>query len=184
MVEGRGLVERMRRAALLDATLYDEVEHDQSALPEAVLVVVIAAVASLLGNLLNVFEQGPRHVGLVSEIASMLANWVVWSYVTYFVGTRLFGGTATPGEMLRALGFAMSPGALNILGAVPCVGGLIRVAVLIWILVAGVVAVRAAQDCTNADALGTVVVGGMVMLGLFVLQLLVLGALGVTVRLL
>jgi hypothetical protein len=184
MIDGPSLIARMRRAALLDPALYHEVEHDDAATPQAVLIVVIAALASLLGNVLNVFEPQPRHIGWVSEIVSMLVNWVVWSYVTYFVGTRFFHGTATPGELLRALGFAMSPGAFNILGAVPCLGGIIRFAVLIWMLVAGVVAVREALDCDNAGALGIVAVGSAVMLVLFFLQLVLLGPLGVTLRLL
>jgi hypothetical protein len=184
MVDGRGLLERMRRAALLDRSLYNEVEHDESATTEALLVVVIAAVATGLGTALNPFEQGPRHFGLVSEILTMLVNWVLWSYVTYFVGTRFFAGTATPGEMLRTLGFAMSPGALNVLGFIPCLGGLIRLAVFIWMLVAGVVAVREALDCDNARALGTVVVGWVVMLLVFFAQLVLFGALGLTFRML
>src|SRR5436305_865232 len=113
----------MKRAARLDPTLYNEVEHDESALLQAAIVVVIAAVAAGLGTALNLFEHGPRHLGLISEIITQLLNWVIWSYVTYFVGTRFFGGTATPGEMLRTLGFAMSPGVLNILGFIPCLGG-------------------------------------------------------------
>lgn len=184
MVDGRGLIARMRRAALLDPALYNEVEHDRSALTQALLVVVIAAVAAGLGTALNPFERGPRLLGLVSEIVTMLVNWVLWSYVTYFVGTRFFGGTATPGEMLRTLGFAMSPGVLNVLGFVPLLGGLVRLAVFIWVLVAGVVAVREALDCDNARALGTVVVGWVVMLLVFFAQLVLFAALGLTFRML
>jgi hypothetical protein len=184
MIDGRGLIARMRRAALLDPSLYDEVEHDQSAMPEAVLVVVIAAVAAGLGTALNPLEEGPRHFGFVSEIVTMLINWVLWSYVTYFVGTRFFGGTATPGELLRTLGFAMSPGVLNVLGFLPCLGGLVRFAVFVWMLVAGVVAVREALDCDNGRALGTVVVGWVVMLLVFFAQLVLFAALGLTFRML
>jgi hypothetical protein len=174
----------MRRAGRLDAALYDEVARDEAALPEAALIVVIAAVASVLGNVLNVFESGPRHTGLITEIVSMLVNWVVWSYLTYFVGTRFFHGTATPPELLRALGFAMSPGALSVLGFLPCLGGPIRLAAAIWIVVAGVIAVRQALHLDNGNALGTVAVSSGVMLVLFFLQLVLLGPHGGIVRLL
>jgi hypothetical protein len=183
-LDARRLALRMRRAARLDAALYQEAARDEALLPEAVLVVVIAAVASALGNLLNVFEDGPRHLGLLSEIVSMLVNWAVWSGLTYFVGTRFFHATATPGQLLRALGFAMSPGALNVLGFLPCLGGPIRFAVLFWIVAAGVIAVREALDCDNERALGIVAVSGGLMLALFFLQLVLLGPRGGVIRLL
>ena len=183
-LDGRILVEKMRRAARLDAALYDEVARDETALPEAALVVLIAAVASVLGNALNVFEAGPRHSGLITEIVSMLVNWVAWAYLTYFIGTRFFHGSATPPELLRALGFAMAPGALTVLGFLPCLGGPIRLAAAIWIVVAGVIAVREALHVDNANALGTVVASSGVMLVLFFLQLVLFGPHGGIVRLL
>ncbi len=178
------LVERMRRAARLDRALYEAVARDEAALPEAVLVVVIAAIASALGNALNVFEPGPRHLSLLSEILSMLVNWAIWSWLTYFVGTRFFHAAATPDRLLRTLGFAMAPGVLDVLGFLPCVGGPIRFAVVLWIVAAGVVAVRAGLDCDNERALTVVAVSGGVMLALFFLQLVLLGPRGGIIRLL
>ena len=178
------LVERMVRAARLDVTLYNEVEHDDTATTEALYVVVIAAVASGLGTLLGSFGEGRGLVGLASEVLTMMLNWVIWSYVTYFVGTRLFHGTATPGEMLRTLGFAMAPGVLNVLGFLPCIGGLVRLAVLIWMLVAGVVAVREALDFDTPKAISTVLVGWVAMLLIYAAQFIVWGLLGWTFRML
>jgi hypothetical protein len=183
-LDGRHLVERMQRAARLDAELYDEVARDAAALPEAALIVVIAAIASVLGNVLNFFEAGPRHTWLITEIISMLVNWVVWSYLTYFIGTRFFHGTATPPELLRSLGFAMSPGVLSLLGFIPCLGGPVRLAAAIWVVVAGVIAVREALHIENANALGTVAISSGIMLVLFFLQLVLLGPQGGIVRLL
>jgi hypothetical protein len=178
------LVERMVRAARLDVTLYNEVEHDEATTAEALYVVVLAAVASGLGTLLGSFGEGRGLVGLASEVLTMLLNWVIWSYVTYFVGTRLFDGTATPAEMLRTLGFAMAPGVLNVLGFIPCVGGLVRVVVLGWMLAAGVVAVREALDFDTGKAIGTVVVGWVAMVVIYIVQFLVWGMLGWTFRML
>jgi hypothetical protein len=176
------LIERMRRAALLDPTLYNEVEHDEEAITQAILVVVIAAVASGLGTLLGSFGGGPGVVGLASEVLTMLLNWAIWSYVTYWVGTRIFGGTATPGEMLRTLGFALSPAVLNVLGFLLCVGFLIRLGVFAWVLVAGVVAVREALDFDTQRAVGTVVVGWGVMVVIFVVQFILFASLGWSFR--
>ncbi len=100
------------------------------------------------------------------------------------MGTRLFEGTATPEEMLRALGFAMSPGVLNVLGFVPYIGFLIRLIVFGWMLVAGVIAVREALDFDTNRAIGTVVVGWVAMTVIFFVQLMIFSALGWPFRML
>jgi hypothetical protein len=178
------LVERMQRAARLDVTLYNEVEHDDDATQEAIYVVAIYAVASGIGTLIGSPGQTQGLIGFASEILTTLLNWVIWSYVTYFIGTRFFNGTATPGEMMRTLGYAMSPGVFNVLGFIPCVGSLIRLAVFVWILVAGVVAVREALDLQTPQALWTVGIGWLAMLAIFFAQLLVFSALGWSFRML
>jgi hypothetical protein len=86
-------------------------------------------------------------------------GWLVWSYVMYFVGTRVFHGTATYGELLRTLGFASSPGVLNILRFIPVLGGLISLIVGIWRIATGFIAVREALDLDTGNTIATIVVG-------------------------
>src|SRR5687767_3907104 len=110
------LVQRMIRAARLEPQLYEEVEADQSATSQAAIVVAIVAIATGIGGGIgaSLSGQGGNIVGsVVSGILTGVIGWAVWSYLTYFIGTRLFGGTATPGELLRCIGFAMSPGVLH-----------------------------------------------------------------------
>jgi hypothetical protein len=178
------LFERMQRAARLDPGLYNEVERDEEATAEAFYVVLLAAVASALGTLLGSLGQGPGLIGAMSEVVTMVLNWVIWSCLTWFIGTRVFAGTATLGELLRTLGFAMSPGVLNVFGFIPCFGFFIRLGVFLWLLAAGVVAVREALDFETGRALGTVVLGWVVMLVLFVVQFVFFAALGWTFRML
>lgn len=83
--------------------------------------------------------------------------------MTYFVGTRFFGGTADWGELLRTIGFAQSPGVLYVLGIIPILGGLVRFAVMIWILVAGVIAIRQALDFSTGKAVLTAVLGWLAL---------------------
>ena len=91
---------------------------------------------------------------------------------------RFFGGTATPGELLRTIGFAQAPGVLNILAFIPVVGGLIGIITLIWSLVAGIIAVRQALDFDTGKAILTTVIGWVfLLLVFFVLALLFGGAL-------
>jgi hypothetical protein len=169
------MIERMQRAARLDVTVYNEVEQDTSATTEALQVVVLAAACSGIGSVLGTIlfgggaqgQGGALTVAFIATVLATLVGWVVWSYITYFVGTMM-GGTATPGEMLRTLGFAMTPQVLGILGFIPCIGSLIVFAAWLWSLVAGVIAVREALDFSTGQAIVTCIIGWFVMVALVV----------------
>lgn len=138
------LVDRMMRASKLDAQLYEEVEHDASTLPQAMLVVVIASVAAGLGNLGAV---GPG--GIIGLTLGALAGWLVWAALVYWIGVKLLPRPQTEsdiGELLRTIGFSAAPGTIRIFGFVPALGPLIVVVGNLWMLVAMVVAVRQALD--------------------------------------
>ena len=158
------LVQRMMGAAMLNVATYEEVEADRTATGQAAAVVAIVAVATAIGAI------GDGTGGIIGGLLSAFLGWLVWSAITYFVGTKLFGGTADMGEMLRTIGFAQSPGVLNILGIIPILGGLVRFAVLIWILVAVVIAIRQALDFDTGKAVGTALVG---MLAYFAIMMVV-----------
>jgi hypothetical protein len=163
------LFDRMMRAARLDSSLYEEVEHDQNATSQAATVVAIVAVcqgiASAVG-LLNAPEgggTGAAVLGLILGIVGAFVGWVVWSYVTYFVGTSVFKGQATPGEMLRTIGFAYTPNILGILGIIPVLGGIAAFVGSIWALVAGVIAIRQGLDLSTGQAVITAIIGWLVV---------------------
>jgi len=156
------LTDRMIRASRLDVALYNEVEADLSATTQALTVVVITAIASGIGAFLGLLlagRPGPAVVALVGGIVAQLVGWAVWSWIMYFVGTRLFHGTATWGELLRTLGFAYSPGVLLVLRFIPVLGGLIALVVLIWRLIASFIAIREALDLDTGNTVATVIVG-------------------------
>src|SRR6267143_5218686 len=156
------MTSRMIRAAKLEVPLYEEVEADITATNQALLVVVIVAVANGVGQAIGATIEGNSAalVGrLVGGILNGLIGWAVWSYVVYFVGTRFFGGTATYGELLRTLGFAESPGVLFIFGIIPGLGGLIRAIAGIWVLVTSFIAIRQALDIDNGKTVITIVIG-------------------------
>ena len=52
---------------------------------------------------------------------------------------------------------------LAVLGLIPVVGGLVRVVVPIWILIAGVIAIRQALDVSTGKAVLTAVLGWLVL---------------------
>jgi len=147
------MVDRMVGAAFLSVDTFEEVEHDQDATLQAAGVVAMVAVASALGS---------SPLGVVRAVqAAVVAviGWAAWAGVAYLIGTKLFGGTATWGEVMRTLGFADAPGLLLILKIIPILGGLISFFVALWMLVAGFIGLRQALDLGNGKTLATVIVG-------------------------
>jgi len=178
------MINRVTRAAMLDVNLYEEVEADTSLNQEALIVVILVSIASGIGSFLaTVFqgEIGPAVVSLLVTIALGVVNYYIWAYITYFVGTRLFEGTADAGELLRTLGYASGPRVLALLGFIPCLGGLAALAGAIWALIAGVIAVRQALDFDTTKAVLTVIIGWVIVLAISLVVGLVfgVGALGV-----
>lgn len=165
------LLDRMKRAAFLDINLYEEVEADDTATSQAALVVGIVAIAAAIGNI------GDGIGGVIAGLIGAFAGWLIWSGVTYLIGDKVLGGTATWGELLRTLGFAQAPGVLYVLGIIPFLGGLIKFAVAIWILVAGIIAIRQALDFSTGKAVLTAVLGWLALLVLTVMTAGVFGGL-------
>jgi hypothetical protein len=155
--EPRPMFERMKRAAMLDVDTYEEVEADTTATGQAACVVALVAVAQGIG------AAGNGVPGVVGGMVIALLSWLIWSGVTYLVGDKLLGGTATWGELLRTLGVAQSPGALGIFAILPVVGGLFRFAIPIWILVTGIIAIRQALDFSTGKAVLTAIIGWMAL---------------------
>lgn len=154
----RSLIERMKGAAMLDASVYEEVEADRSATGQAAAVVAIVAVCGAIGS----YSHGGK--GVIGAIIAAFIGWLLWAGLTYLIGTKLFGGTADMGEMLRTLGFAQSPGVLNILGFIPVLGWLVGLVVWLWTLVAAVIAIRQALDFDTGKAVATAVIAGLIVL--------------------
>ncbi len=162
----KSFTERMLGAAMLDVDTYEEVEHDEGATGQAAAVVVIVAICTAIGAV------GAGGAGIISRPIGSLLTWVLWSGVTFLIGTRVFGGTATWGELLRTIGFAQAPGVLYLSGVVPLLGGLVGFAAGIWTLIAGVVAIRQALDFDTGKAILTTLLSvGAVMACLFALGL-------------
>jgi hypothetical protein len=174
---------RVTRAAMLDVNLYEEVEADTSLNQEALIVVVLVSIAggigSFVASLLNQ-DIGAALVSLLVTIVLGVVSYYIWSYITYFVGTKLFNGTADPGELLRTLGYASGPRALGLLSFIPCVGGLAGLVGAIWALVTSVIAVRQALDFDTTKAVLTSVIGWVIALAISMIVGVVfgIGALG------
>lgn len=159
----RSIMDRMKGAAMLDVPTYEEVEADNTATGQAAAVVAMAAIAAAIGAI------GTGGRGIIGGLIAALIGWLVWAGVTYLIGDKLLGGTATWGELLRTLGFAHAPGLLMILAIIPGLGWLVAAVVGIWMLVAGVIAIRQALDFSTGKAIGTALLG---WLGLVILRVI------------
>jgi hypothetical protein len=169
---------RVTRAAMLDVNLYEEVEADTSLNQEALIVVILVSVLSGIGGFLQGVINGDIGAALLALVVGVVlgvVSYYIWAYVTYFVGTNLFGGTADAGELLRVLGYASGPRVLGVLGFIPCVGGLAGLVGAIWALLAGVIAVREALDFDTTKAVLTVIIGWVIVLVISIAVGLVFG---------
>lgn len=140
------LVRRLIGAAALDAVIYEEVERDPLATPQALAVVIASSVATGIG-LGGAAPVSMARIGFVSVLA--LVGWMAWALLTFEIGTRLLPTAATRssvGELLRTLGFAATPGLLQVLGVLPGVTLPVFVGTSIWMLLAMIVAVRQSLD--------------------------------------
>ncbi len=149
----RTLTDRMVGAAMLRNEVYEEVEADGRANGQAALVVALVAVAAAVGGV------GGGTGGIVTGILSAYIGWLLWSGVTYLIGTKLLGGTATWSELLRTIGFAQSPGVLYVIGVIPLLGWLANLVVAFWVLIAVIVAIRQALDFRTGRAILTSLIG-------------------------
>jgi hypothetical protein len=149
---------RMKGAALLHIDTYEEVEADHTATGQAAGVVALVAIAQAIGG------AGEGGFGIFAGVISALLGWLLWAGITYLIGAKLFGGTATWGELLRTIGFAQTPGVLYVLGLIPVLGGIIRFGVAIWVLIAGIIAIRQALDINTGKAILTAVLGWLVII--------------------
>lgn len=165
----RSFTARLIGAARLDADTYEEVEADTSATGQAALIVCLAAVSLAIGR---------SAAGFVPVTAAMLRwmiGWLVWSGITWVIGDKLLKGTATWGQLLRTIGFAMAPGLLYALAAIPYLAEPVQYFVMTWILVAVIVATRQGLDFGTDRALLTAVLGFIAYVSLGYLEAVLLG---------
>jgi len=153
--------ERMIGAATLDVHTYEEVEADATATTQAMVVVVLSSIAQGIAGL----TQGGV-LGFVVGAVGALIGWFIWAFLVYIIGTKLLPEPQTRsdlGELLRTTGFSASPGLLRVLGVIPLLGGLIMLAVSVWMLVAMIIAVRQALDYQSTGrAVGVCLIGWVV----------------------
>ena len=141
--------------------LYEEVEADTGAMGQAVIVVVLASLAAGIGSI----TMGGLS-GVIFGTLAALIGWYIWAYLTYYIGVKFLPEEQTesdPGELLRTIGFASSPGLIRVLGIIPGLTGIVFFIASIWMLTAMVIAVRQALDYQSTwRAVGVCVIGWII----------------------
>jgi hypothetical protein len=168
---------RIIRASKLDSNLYEEVEADTGAMGQAVGVVILSSVAAGIGSITQAGASG-----ILMGTIGALAGWVVWAYLTYFIGTKLLPEPQTrsnPTELLRTIGFSSSPGFIRLLGIIPGLMGIVFFVASIWMMIAMVIAVRQALDYKSTfRAIGVCLIGWIIQLVIIALLFSIVGGIG------
>ncbi len=146
------LIQRVIRAIKLEAAFFKEAVADAKLTNEAMLVVIIAAVAIALGNFLAYLILPFSNFGVAIGALFIfgifyLLGFAVFVFLVPLIGNKLFQGKAmTWQEALRPLGYAQAPNILAILALIPAIGWLPAWIGSIWALVITVFAVKETQE--------------------------------------
>ena len=167
--------DRLRGALMLDARTYSEVEQDTNANGQAAMIIVLAALAAGIGSLLS-RDLIQNALGVV---LSSVLQWVIFSFVAYFVGASVFSTgktSATPGQVLRTIGFAHAPKLFLVLGIIPVLGWIVGLVVFFWFLAAAITALREAFEFDTGRAIGT---GLVALIGILIVDIVLLVVFGI-----
>ncbi|MFT4037932.1 MAG: YIP1 family protein [Thermomicrobiales bacterium] len=172
---GGSFVQRIIGVAKLQEPVYGEIKRDATALPQAVLIVVLAALAT------NVWVALFAPVGLIRAaggvVLAVLA-WLLTGALAWWVGMRWFSPRyALPDlrQMLALTGFAAAPTLLNIVGFLPGIGWLILMITSIWSLLAFYTAVRVGLAADERNGLAATFIAYLANALLFFLAANLLG---------
>jgi len=158
-IDGNSLLERIKGIVTLKDPTYEEIEHDQSAMTQAAVVVVAAGLATGIGTI-----DDRWYAIIVQPVATILA-WLIGAFFIYFVGTRLIPSAQTEadyGQVLRLTGFAMITGVANLINFIPVLGPLVAFVAAILGIVIIVKAIMHALEMSVLRAIATGICAGIV----------------------
>jgi hypothetical protein len=178
----RGMLFRAYMAARLDRATFRDVRRDPNAALNAVGIVILAGIAVTIGMSsavgesveagLNGGEVGDRLLGAWFASVTLMVGWLIWAGMAYGVGWVFQRNNATFREILRVLGVCFGPGLLLIFTAIPQIEGLVFGIVALWMLVAGVAALKEIQQ---SDWIGAIMDGSLGwIIGIYILPRLLI----------
>jgi hypothetical protein len=155
------MLDRIIRIIKLDFPVFKDIEADPSATTQAAIIVAAASVLSGIGS---AFSSDRPLMAFLGAVVSGVVGWIVWSYVSHFVGGVLYKSTGTFESMLRVIGYANAPQLLGILNIIPCIGWIGGLVGGILALIASIMAIREGLDLQLEQAIVVALVGFLALL--------------------
>ncbi|PZO37831.1 MAG: hypothetical protein DCF17_15425 [Shackletoniella antarctica] len=152
---------RWLRQVLLDALtlnqdFYEHSHRYPAAKGYALGIVALAAVSHGLGSGLILLLYQPSllqlGLGVLINIASVIAGYYLWTYAIWKLDTYMAPPVPPYRELLIPVGFAYTPQVLNLLTVIPLFGRPITLALAGWTLLGAIAAVRAGLNIGLAKA--------------------------------
>ena len=148
------MIRRMLGAARLSGATYEEVKEDRGATLQALLVVIIVSIATVVGQVLAWADTASDVISVLgtSVIIGMIkgvVSWALWALFTWIIGTTILRSRETEadwGQLARGTGFAQTPGVLNVLSPIQA----FSLIAFFWTFAAMVVAVH---QCLDYDSI-------------------------------
>lgn len=166
---------RVVGVARLQEPVYAAIKRDSAALNQAVLVVLLSALAT------NVWVAVFAPNGLVRAVGGAVLTivaWLLFGTLAWWLGKRWFAPKWAPPElrqMLTLTGFATAPSLFNVLGFVPLIGWLILMIASIWSLLTAYTAVRVGLATDERNGLAATFIAYLANALLFALAANLLG---------
>jgi len=147
------LLPRLKGAILLKPSVYEEVERSISAMPQAIVIVILVSIA-------NSFYQGFTDENIIQGfLVGIISALIVWTLIAliFFLIGNTFTDRASWGEVIRVTGYAQTPGLLFPIAMIPVailpevasaekIGVSLYVAIWLWQWAALLVALRLAFE--------------------------------------
>ena len=143
---------------VLDSITFEEIEADQHAAMQSVMVVMLVCLA---GGFAALGLGLAGIAGFVTGAVVSLGAWLVWAAVITTVGTVAMPELKTRSdlsEILRVLGFAAAPAVFIAFAAMRAIAAPTLMVVTAWTIAAAVVGVRQALDYRSTSRAAAVCV--------------------------
>ena len=172
-VKIRQLWSRMRRVLRFNSGVYLELRNDETATGQSIATLFIASLGYAIGYsfLFLPFEPYILVVSITARLILSLSAGLVWALVAFFLGTKLFKGSAKFWQVARPLFFSVTPGIFFVLMGISVEQVYRPVAAIVatWIVVGGVVALKNSMGFSYNRSMLIYIVGflGFIVLGGF-----------------
>lgn len=149
------IISRLRRALLLDETVFAEVRDDRTFTPFALVAAGVAVVLGAIGAFLwgqIVLEETPDGFFMDSVILGslfLILLWLAGVGVMYLLFAQVFRVELTPDSLARVVALGHLPFALSLLVFIPEIGfafGMLALAAMFYYTIAGLRAAFPAVD--------------------------------------